>query len=63
MTVTITSTLVYSLPCTAYLIALPSGNLALITAQASFGQLMLFLALIAVLFTLLIMAARQWMHS
>ena len=63
MTVTITSTLCYSLPCAAYLIGLPSGNQAVIVAQASFGQLLLFIVSLAVLFTLLIMAARQWMHS
>ena len=63
MTVTITGTLCYSLPCAAYLFTLPSGNQAVIVAQASFGQLMLFLVAVAVLFTLLIVAARQWMHS
>jgi len=61
MTVTITNTLVYSMPVTVYLVELPSGNTAMVTAQASFGQLMLWLVMLALLLVQIVRLGKSWM--
>jgi hypothetical protein len=61
MTVTITTTL-GTAPMTVYIIESAPSQVAVVSAQMTFGQLMIWVALVLILAVLTEMAVKQWLQ-